>query len=310
MSDAYVDWLALAPEGKFPTRLGTAENPTEYADAWGGLEAGVDRKAPLGEIYDEATIEALTSSSDTMKRWAFSAGPGWPRRSAPHRGPRAERAAARARRVDDAGGGGRRGAGCRGGDRGRARLGLRYERRSAPMTADQGDGEGRANRAHPAAAGEPGRASLLLSPTFVVVMAVVVIPILWTIFIAFRDLRLRDLREVGIFGAGFTLENFIGVFTSRGFFDALLTTLIYSVVGHRARHRSRAGGRAHRPGPLPRPDAGPRLDASAVRLAGCCGCVRLVGDARPEPRHRERVRRGRRWAGSAPSPSSASVRPT
>ncbi len=72
---------------------------------------------------------------------------------------------------------------------------------------------------------------LLLSPTFVVVMAAVVLPILWTIFIAFRDLRLRDIREVGIFGAGWTLENFLGVFTSRGFLDALLTTLIYSVVG-------------------------------------------------------------------------------
>jgi len=71
----------------------------------------------------------------------------------------------------------------------------------------------------------------LLSPTFVVVMAVVVVPILWTIFIAFRELRLRDLREVGIFGAGWTLDNFIGVFTARGFFDTLLTTLIYSVVG-------------------------------------------------------------------------------
>jgi multiple sugar transport system substrate-binding protein len=76
MSDAYVDWLALAPEGKFPTRLGTAENPTEYADAWGTLEAGVDRQQPLGEVYDKATIEALTTSSDTMKRWAFSQGQG------------------------------------------------------------------------------------------------------------------------------------------------------------------------------------------------------------------------------------------
>lgn len=76
MSDAYVDWLAIAPEGKFPTRLGTADNPTEYADAWGGLEAGVDRKEPLGEIYDADTIEALTTSSDTMKRWAFSQGQG------------------------------------------------------------------------------------------------------------------------------------------------------------------------------------------------------------------------------------------
>ena len=76
MSDAYVDWLAIAPEGKFPTRLGTAENPTEYADAWGGLEAGVDRKEPLGDIYDADTIEALTTSSDTMERWAFSQGQG------------------------------------------------------------------------------------------------------------------------------------------------------------------------------------------------------------------------------------------
>jgi multiple sugar transport system substrate-binding protein len=76
MSDGYVDWLGLAPEGKFPTRLGTAENPTEYADAWGTLEAGVDRKEPLGDIYDADTIEALTSSSETMKRWAFGQGLG------------------------------------------------------------------------------------------------------------------------------------------------------------------------------------------------------------------------------------------
>src|SRR5688500_16825247 len=79
---------------------------------------------------------------------------------------------------------------------------------------------------------QESRAGLtLLSPTFLVVLAVIILPVLWTIFIAFRDLRLRDLREVGIFGAGFTLENFIGVFSSRGFFDALLTTLIYSIVG-------------------------------------------------------------------------------
>jgi multiple sugar transport system substrate-binding protein len=76
MSDGYVDWLALAPEGKFPTRLGTAENATEYADAWGGLEAGVDREEPLGDIYDDETITALTTSSETMKRWAFAQGQG------------------------------------------------------------------------------------------------------------------------------------------------------------------------------------------------------------------------------------------
>ncbi len=76
MSDGYVDWLGIAPEGKFPTRLGTADNPTEYADAWGSLEAGVDREEPLGEIYDADTIAALTSSADTMERWAFAQGLG------------------------------------------------------------------------------------------------------------------------------------------------------------------------------------------------------------------------------------------
>ena len=79
---------------------------------------------------------------------------------------------------------------------------------------------------------QESRAGLtLLTPTFIVVMAVIVLPVLWTLFIAFRDLRLRDLREVGIFGSGFTLNNFVGVLTSRGFLEGLTTTVIYSVVG-------------------------------------------------------------------------------
>ena len=79
---------------------------------------------------------------------------------------------------------------------------------------------------------QESRAGLtLLSPTFIVVLAVIILPVLWTIFIAFRDLRLRDIRDVGIFGAGFTLDNFADVLSSRGFLDALLTTIIYSVAG-------------------------------------------------------------------------------
>ena len=76
MSDGYVDWLAIAPEGKFPTRLGTPESPTEYADAWRTLEAGVDRQEPLGEIYSADVIEALSNSAETMERWAFPQGYG------------------------------------------------------------------------------------------------------------------------------------------------------------------------------------------------------------------------------------------
>lgn len=76
MGEGYVDWLALAPEGKFPTRLGTAENPTEYADAWQTLSTGVDTKAPLSELYSAEVLAALTSGVDSMTRWGFPQGQG------------------------------------------------------------------------------------------------------------------------------------------------------------------------------------------------------------------------------------------
>jgi multiple sugar transport system substrate-binding protein len=76
MSDGYVDWLALAPEGKFPTRLGTADDPQKYATAWGFLKTGVDKKAPLSDFYPKDALDALTKSTDTMQRWGFSQGQG------------------------------------------------------------------------------------------------------------------------------------------------------------------------------------------------------------------------------------------
>jgi multiple sugar transport system permease protein len=71
---------------------------------------------------------------------------------------------------------------------------------------------------------------LLLAPTLVIVVVVVVLPILWTVVLAFQDLRLIDLRRRGLFGA-FTLDNFVAVFGSPGFWTSLRTTLLFSVVG-------------------------------------------------------------------------------
>jgi multiple sugar transport system substrate-binding protein len=76
MSDAYVDWLAMAPEGKTPMRTGDGENATAFSDAWGDLEAGVDRRAPLGEFYDEEVMGVLTSVGQTIDRWALKEGQG------------------------------------------------------------------------------------------------------------------------------------------------------------------------------------------------------------------------------------------
>ena len=66
---------------------------------------------------------------------------------------------------------------------------------------------------------------LLLAPTLLVVLVVVVLPILWTVVLAFQDLRLIDLRRRGLFGA-FTLDNFRQLFSEPAFLDPLLTTFI------------------------------------------------------------------------------------
>ena len=69
MNDGYTQTLAIAPEGKFPVRRGTAEEPTKFVDEWAMLEVGVDRKAPLSELYDEGTIQTIVDGLETAKRW-------------------------------------------------------------------------------------------------------------------------------------------------------------------------------------------------------------------------------------------------
>ena len=76
MSDGYERWLSFAPEGKFPTRAGTQDNPQQYIEAWKKLEAGVDTKAPLSDFYPEEVLTALTESTNTMSRWGFLQGQG------------------------------------------------------------------------------------------------------------------------------------------------------------------------------------------------------------------------------------------
>lgn len=70
----------------------------------------------------------------------------------------------------------------------------------------------------------------LISPTFVIVLAMVVLPILWTVSLAFQQVRLLNLRTTGIIG-DYSLDNFTDVLASDGFVDALTTTLVYAVGG-------------------------------------------------------------------------------
>ena len=71
---------------------------------------------------------------------------------------------------------------------------------------------------------------LLISPTAVIVFTMVILPILWTVSLAFQNVRLLNLRRTGFIG-DYSLDNFEKVLTSPGFVDALVTTLVYSVCG-------------------------------------------------------------------------------
>ncbi len=74
MSEGYSATLAIAPEGKFPVRRGSADNPTEFSDLWATLDVGVDRKAPLGDLYDAAMIDEIVSGLDVAQRWGVAEG--------------------------------------------------------------------------------------------------------------------------------------------------------------------------------------------------------------------------------------------
>lgn len=71
---------------------------------------------------------------------------------------------------------------------------------------------------------------LLLSPTVLIVLTIVVLPIVWAISLAFQRARLLNIRRVGLVG-NYTLDNFQRVLQSDGFWSTLWTTVVYTIGG-------------------------------------------------------------------------------
>ncbi len=89
-------------------------------------------------------------------------------------------------------------------------------------------GPGQPDRRPATARSRANRAGLaFVSPTFLVVLVVVVLPIAWTVLLAFQDAKLVDIQGMGLFG-NWSLDNFSDVFASAGFWSSLKTTLIYT----------------------------------------------------------------------------------
>lgn len=69
MDTGYLDWLAQAPEGRVPSRLGPKPGSTEYIDAWRRLPIGVDREAPLADLYPPDVVRAVEDGTRSFQQW-------------------------------------------------------------------------------------------------------------------------------------------------------------------------------------------------------------------------------------------------
>jgi multiple sugar transport system substrate-binding protein len=76
LSDGYVRWLGLSPQGKYPVRAGDSSDPKKFQTAWAELESGVDTKAPLSKFYSEESIASLADGVANFQRWGFAQGQG------------------------------------------------------------------------------------------------------------------------------------------------------------------------------------------------------------------------------------------
>lgn len=74
MNEGYTQTLAIAPEGKFPVRTGTTDDPDMFKEAWSMLPVGVDRKAPLGDLYSQDMIDEIVGGLDVAQRWGVTEG--------------------------------------------------------------------------------------------------------------------------------------------------------------------------------------------------------------------------------------------
>jgi multiple sugar transport system permease protein len=87
-------------------------------------------------------------------------------------------------------------------------------------------------RARGTRARRDSRAGLaLVSPTVIVVLVMVVLPVLWALILSFQRIRLLQIRRLDILGGEYTLRNYDLLLGSSGFLEAAKHTLLYSVFG-------------------------------------------------------------------------------
>ncbi|AGW42036.1 ABC transporter permease [Leifsonia xyli subsp. cynodontis DSM 46306] len=85
-------------------------------------------------------------------------------------------------------------------------------------------------RRRSALANRDNRAGLtMVLPTTLIILAIVIVPVIWNLVLAFQETDFSTIAENGLFNP-LTLENFAAVFADPGFWSSLWTTIVYSVL--------------------------------------------------------------------------------
>jgi len=229
LNDGYMDWIAIAPEGGAGAQ-GHGRRTHEVQRRMGQARGRCRLQSSAGRFLRPRGDRSTDHRRGQAGSLGDPAGPGQPARCDSGR-------ASGGRRGEQ---GDLRGGPGRGSQEGRGRGPVHpgIDQVSggghgvSTATPAETRGAARGNRGPVSARGREDRrvAAMLVSPTVLIVVVMVVLPILWTISLAFQRVRLLNLRNVGIFG-NFTVENFSRVIASSGFVDALVVTLLYSVLG-------------------------------------------------------------------------------
>ncbi len=76
MSDGYLQWLALAPQGKVPVRAGDARHPDRFRRGWTSLGVGRPGDGELRDYYAQRSLRSLLAGVESFQRWGFAQGHG------------------------------------------------------------------------------------------------------------------------------------------------------------------------------------------------------------------------------------------
>ena len=76
LTDGYLKWLGMAPEGKLPVRKGTPDDTNRFIDGWMELEFGVTTRAKISQFYGMDVVKSVVAGVEGFDRWGFAAGKG------------------------------------------------------------------------------------------------------------------------------------------------------------------------------------------------------------------------------------------